>query len=434
MKERFEYKGYWWLPSNPDKTIAGILTYIPNESIKLELIGSFDTGDDPLMSYLEHKSEDIIYGVTSDAKEITLFNCNGYGSLNLSVSFPIMKFSCRYLVIGKHLEEYNQKCFFKANIDIPVLNHWAPPTSIQTTIMFNSKERIESTSVSFGTNKKVQSEVAINENTTLIVRDGITYQGDHYAPTINQYTYLQILKDGDHSLQEFISDIYMFEQFLSLATLQGVQCSKITLFDESVYQELKDGEKHYHTIELIYIQNETIQPLKKESYNYLFEYKTIKEQYPSVITKWYSERTDIAPIRKHLIDSVKYKKPFSSIDFLIIIQALEGFGIRFRVSTLPKKPSLSRVIEELTSEFSTINILKGETINIKQAVDSRHYYSHFMDKASKPNTLDGVELYHLTLSLRKLLICCVLHFIGFNYDEINVILNKSNSHLLHRAK
>ena len=41
FNEKLECKGYWWLPNNPNETIAGVLTYIPNEKILLELIGTF---------------------------------------------------------------------------------------------------------------------------------------------------------------------------------------------------------------------------------------------------------------------------------------------------------------------------------------------------------------------------------------------------------
>lgn len=39
LTERHMFKGYWWLPDNPEKKVAGIVTYIPNEKICLELIG-----------------------------------------------------------------------------------------------------------------------------------------------------------------------------------------------------------------------------------------------------------------------------------------------------------------------------------------------------------------------------------------------------------
>lgn len=39
--KNIEYSGYWWLPSEPDKKIAGTLKFTNDEGIKLRLIGSF---------------------------------------------------------------------------------------------------------------------------------------------------------------------------------------------------------------------------------------------------------------------------------------------------------------------------------------------------------------------------------------------------------
>jgi len=44
MFEEFEEKGYWWLASDPDKEVPGILRYSPKDGISLELFGSF-SGD-----------------------------------------------------------------------------------------------------------------------------------------------------------------------------------------------------------------------------------------------------------------------------------------------------------------------------------------------------------------------------------------------------
>jgi len=56
MTEKFEYKGYWYLPSDPENAIAGILTYIPNESIILELIGTFENQQSELLLPLKEKA------------------------------------------------------------------------------------------------------------------------------------------------------------------------------------------------------------------------------------------------------------------------------------------------------------------------------------------------------------------------------------------
>ncbi|NEN92026.1 MAG: hypothetical protein F6K48_25215 [Okeania sp. SIO3H1] len=39
--ENIEYSGYWWLPSEQDKKIAGTLTFTHDEGIKLRLRDSF---------------------------------------------------------------------------------------------------------------------------------------------------------------------------------------------------------------------------------------------------------------------------------------------------------------------------------------------------------------------------------------------------------
>ena len=75
MMDNFEYKGYWYLPDCEDHQVAGILTFIANNSAILELIGDIDAHDEPLMAIFEQKSHTVIWGVNSDAKRITLLNC-----------------------------------------------------------------------------------------------------------------------------------------------------------------------------------------------------------------------------------------------------------------------------------------------------------------------------------------------------------------------
>lgn len=422
MTDKLEYKGYWWLPSNPNKTVAGILTYMPNERITLELIGTFDSENVSTIALLDSKLNDIIHGITSDSGKITLYNCYPSGSANWSCSFPITRYSCQFIIIGKHLDSFKQKCFYKALIIIPELSNWCLPTALTTIIQPENNAKIVNTSVSFNTERKVINETKIDDNTELSIVDGVIYHGDYLSPKIEQYTCLEIFKHTDTMIEDFYYNVYMFEQFLSLATLQTIKCSKIILFDKTLYQELEDGTRIDDSIQIIYVQRELNQLTKAKRHDLLFDYESISQQYTNIIKKWYTEKEDIGPIRAHLIDSISNKMVFTNGDFLIVIQAIEGFCTRFR-----KESKLSKMLEAIISEFSDIDILKNDNIVINQAVDSRHYYSHFMHKSKKQNILDGLALYDLTFKLRKLLICCILNFIGFDNSQINQILNKSNS-------
>lgn len=443
MTDKIEYKGKWFLPDKPDNRIAGVLTYFPHESIVLELIGGFIDDFDEIIS--DFKETEIIHGFTSDAKKITLASCLPSISKNSSSSFPITKYDCGYLIIDKHLNRFDDLSFNKATVLFPQLTYWCLPDVINREIHNRVEDGVNSINISFkhfyNSNENTISNSQIDENTTLLIKECVDHSSSNFllTPKIEQYTSLEIHKKEDSSIEDFLSNIYLFEQFLSMATLEVAECSKIVLRDKNLYQE-SNGSKRFKNIELKYIQRgkqEII--IQTKRHDYLFIYSTIKDQYDAIIKKWFAEKEGIAPIRTHLIESIKPIRIFTSIDFLIVIQALEGFCWRFRKDELekiakdkPKKKqaTLGDMICLLKSEFSTISKIKKDDIVIQQVVDSRHYYSHFMERSKKENALDGSELYKITLKLRKLLICCLLHFIGFDYYQINEIFDKCYNKLL----
>ena len=436
LDRKLEYKGYWYLPSTPNIKVAGTLIYYPNEKIILELIGSFD--DDIFNDNEEH----LIYGNTSDAKAITLVKCSKFSSLNFSAGFPIVRYRCDYLLIGKHIDGLDEKRQYSANIRIPVLSYWCHPEALQTRLSFdkNSKQ-ISQISISFHTknenNKDIICNVQVNDNTSIILKKGIDYTDTSLSPQLEQYTYIKILKRNKSSIIDLLTDIRTFEHFLSLATFDIVRSSDITIFDEETC--LYENAKNYVTINFIHPFTERQDICENNRIHfYLFDYLSIKEFYPEMLKKWYNIPEDLYPIRLHLINSLKKQKLYSSVDFLVIIQAIEGFWWRFREDSYHKNNSISKkekttlytLLSKLIAEFKDVELINKASINIEAVVDSRHYYSHFLPKCNKPKALDGIELLKESRKIRVLLICCLLSFIGIQNHQINTIFKKSNLKLL----
>ena len=441
MTEQIIIKGYWWLPSSPDTAVAGILTYTPNESIVLELVGQLKSGISAMEEFINREEEGVIFGYSSDAKDISLLNCYpSGGNLNFSCRFPIQRYRCQHLIIGTHIETLDNPLFFKTQIEIPYLSLWATPNSIETTTFFNEKQ-IEKYCISFKPEGFHIDTVDIGEY-TLSIDGAVNYKGDYFEPKIKQKTVISLTNKSDYSLRDVLGKIFLFEQFLSFAALKPVESSKIVLYDKSKYQQLENGTKHFFPIQYIRVYHGS--EIKDEQnitkrWSFLFSYDTIKTEFKTILKKWYSEQTDIAPIRHHLIECVSQKGTFSSVDFLVIIQAIEGFWWRFRdddyklENHIPsrRQTHLNTILESLINEFNGIAILKLDEINIQEIVDSRHYFSHFVPKDKKPFAKDGLELYLLTSRIRKLLICCLLNFIGFSNNQIEDIVKKSDSKFLH---
>lgn len=431
MVEKFEYKGYWFLPNNTENAIAGTLTFMPNEKMELEIIGSIENKDSSIGNFLNKNTLSIIHGITSDSQKVTLFNCYPFGKLNLSCSFAITKYSCQYLIIGKHLNDIQENCFNKIQIHVPLLAEWLYPAAIKTIVEFNNKDKAESISYTISANQKdkIKCKVDIDSQFLLTIKSGIDLNEseDRLNITLSQLSYFEIECISDKtSINNLLTRADLFLQFISLASLSPTGSSSIILYDNDNFQDIGDDEKLINPIKLYRkSRNEKIKKIK--IFDFLFTHSDIEKVFSDIMIKWFHIKSDMAPIREHLIKSVQEKGYFDSLDFLIIVQALEGYHRRFIDR---KRTKLLERLKELLVKFEDIDKIKKLDIDMDVVVQSRDYYSHFFDKSEKPLLLDGIELYRLSNKLRLLLICCVLNLIGIDNDTINNLFKNSNSRKL----
>lgn len=418
MTENVDIKGIWWLPETPECKIAGVLLHEPMGETKLDLIGEFRPND-WLHSFNETKGEDVIWGLSSENKEITLFQNYPFATKNSSCPFPIMHYDCQFLIIGKHIQSLKEDGQYSARILFDELSFWYSPNIIRTKL--NEKELAFVSSLD---NSQATIEIQVTDSINFSFEPQLTVSQDDMGQTTHlaQSTDLVISFTKPVSLQFILNVVKEFELFLSVATLSHVQCKRFYIYDNS--QDVEFGGKQ--KIEIIHHYfREAFKPNKK-FFNYLFTYDSIKEQLSNVLQKWYATE-DIMPIRSHLVDSLNRHGVFSSTDFLIVVQAIEGFYYRFRQNN---NESLKTIIEDLTKEFSDVKCVEFEDGDCQKIVDSRHYFTHLLPPGKKSHVVQGAELQNLDFKLRKLLLCCVLNFMGFDNSTINTFVAKSNNHYL----
>lgn len=341
------YKGYWWLPSNPNEKVAGILEYIPNDSIRLEIFGDFytDSNLSTLKRILEGEKVSVIHGECSDATKITLFNCFTSGSWNTS-SFPLIQFSCSYVVLGKFLDNYDQNSFFQATFFNPELNLWCPPKLIQSTYYTDdSNSNFKQLDIRITPDTTPIAEFKLEELTIKILQS-TSVVSNHLEPKISQCSKFEIHSNQDQSIATFLHAIHIIEQFLSIACLTQSQCTQIQFYSKNDFEIISDQKKNFKSIEFLYIQDIKPQNIELIHFRPLIEFDYIKEKLNIISTTFLSNK-DIAPIREHLVECIKNKRVFSSVDFLIIIQAIEGFWWRFREASYREKHTNIKKIKRL---------------------------------------------------------------------------------------
>lgn len=416
MIESIDIQGVWWIPCNPEKKIAGFLNYKPMGKTKLDLIGEFRPND-WIRSFNETKGEDVIWGLSSDNKEITLFQCFPFATRNSSCPFPIMHYDCQFLIIGKHVTSLKEEGQYSARVLFEELSNWFRPNLLQS--VYNGK----SIGLISPLDKKTAVEIQVTDDIKFTLDPQVNFSQSKMGlkADMEQSTDLVVFFMKPTCIQFILNIVKEFEQIMSIATLSHVQCKRFFIYDESSQTESGSKQK----IEIIHHYfREDYKPNTK-FFNYLFTYDTIKEELPNVLQRWYANE-DIMPIRAHLVDSLNRHGIFSSTDFLIVIQAIEGFYCRFRQDN----ESLRKILENLVSEFKDVRCIELEEDDYAKIVDSRHYYSHLLPFGKKTHVVNGAELYDLDFKLRKILLCCVLNFMGLENSAIDSFVAKSSNHFL----
>ncbi|MCC8198250.1 MAG: hypothetical protein LIP06_06655 [Tannerellaceae bacterium] len=433
MNDTFEHKGMWFLPDQ-DEEVAGILKFYPGENLVLELIGKLGSEES------EHKFDllgsdklDVIHGVTSNAKEVTLINCTrGKSQRNFSCPFPVVNYDCQYALIGHHLAGIQEKRYNSIEVRVPYLSTWVSPGTLRHTIYEEPETHIQHHEYGFSDNQKEKNkcEVQLDDSFTLSLLSGLSLKEEHYllGVEIKQYSYFEIRSVKEkYSIAEFLSKIGLFNQFISFACLSPISILSISLIDEDDFQDAGRGKKYYHRGNLFFVNRENSPSPSIEPYKYLFSYHQIESRFPDIIQRWFALNKEVAPIRWHLIKSISTRHIYDSGDFLLLVQALEGYHSRFIDQ---KKNFLISRLQYLLELYSDIPLIAKLNLDIDAVKDSRNYYSHFYYNRPNSKVLDGRELFYLTQKLRVLLICCLLTFIGFTNDEINTFLRECNNSLI----
>lgn len=424
-----EYKGFWFLPEEKNNKVAGILTINPFHDNKLELIGGFEKDFKDIIS---SSKKDVIYGEVyndeSNFRRVTLIDCSYSFNINFSAEHPITLYNCAVVIDGFHILNLDCNSCISITADLTSLYNWKNTGLIKRTWHFpensQSTSKPEGLSINIDSNDYWEIPVKFDGSITLILfaDSNCNTTPDYKETNIKQFTRVKIEAKNEASITALYKYLHLFKQFLSFATLIPIYINKLWLYSSNYYDELSNGDK----LELpafVYIKsfdNDGIR-IESKSYNHLFNFSDIEKEFPDVIRKWYDISDDLAPIRNHLIESLRPIKTFSSVNFLIIIQALEGFHRKFRDTEWRK---LRVRLKNLIDEFNNIEEVKKITENdIKQAVASRDYYSHFL--IGKEDVLEGIGLFELTRKMKYLLICCVLNLVGFKNVKINELLRKN---------
>lgn len=419
MKNELQIDGYWWLPSIPDNKIAGTFYNTSNQYLKV--FGSFYPND--ILSSSKRESPSIILGEDEKGNKITLIEISKKETRNISGLFSILQYQIQYCIKGIHLNSINDLIFNEIEFRIESLTSWKNYYPVKHSIPCKNDKLTSDFNLSYSASSEEKVYELGNEFELSINHRAYPREIHKEEIIVTQYHIASIKSKNNKSFTELLDKAYRFKFFLNMAAVRQNDFLTLNLYSN----ELNDGAKTPKTIELFF--NKKSQNTKYQftpnNKKYLFYFDDVEDIFPELIKKWFSFDKEMMPIIHHLVNSLEQKNTFNSTDFLIIVQALEGYHRRFVCKKQNRKTDLKDRLQALADLFNK-EIPCFNDFKMQNIANTRNYYSHFYKKEDK--VIEGVELYHVTSKLRYLLICCLLKEIGIEVEKIKIILEK---HLIH---
>jgi hypothetical protein len=454
MIEEFEYKGVWWLPDKPNEKVSGTLRFIPNEGAILDLIGSFRIIE-KIKKMLNHE---IILGVSSNGKNITLYKCF---EKNVSFNFPGFRTSSFYaniVFIGAHFQKPEEIKFKGMSVRYLHLDEWVNISGFEKKLP--SKEFII---IKYKFLEPIQAKIynwlkiSINFKVTWSLGSLL-----EKGTTIKQQTEIQIVTSEDMSYEDYRKIIYHIQNFLSLGTSASVYPLAIVGFTE-VNKEIIRNLTRYPSVEVFY--NFSGFPKKHNTlfpFEMLFTFKDIYNRFDYFLRNWFEKMNLLEPVFDLYFETLYNTNMYLENRFLNLIQALESyhqrtFGGKYLsdkdyevvynsiIKAIPKNVkkdlkdrlteylkygnefSLRKRLKDIFDKYQEIisKYIKDKNNFIEKVVNTRNYYTHY-NKKLKEHAAKEEDLHDITKKLKMCLEICLLTELGFSLQEIKKLFSRNN--------
>jgi len=454
MIEEFEYTGIWWLSDKPEKQISGTLRFTPNEGAILDLIGSFKD----ITDINKTLNPEIILGISSNGKNITLYKCFETKSSFSFLGFQTSSFYANVVFIDVHFQKLENIKFKSISVHYSHLDEWVNISGFDIKHLWKEKEVI----IKYKLPEPFKADVSNDLKVLINIRaTGPSLSFVQKEATIKQKTEIKIETSEDKSFEDYRKIMYQIQNFLTLGITEPVYPLAITGLTELNKKMIKD-KTHYPPVEIFYrLPDIPKTPKTLLPFDMFFTFKDISDRFESFLRNWFKKADLLEPVYDLYFGTFYNPRMYLEHRFLSLIQAIESFHQRIYggeylsdeeykpvydalVNAIPdgvardfkeslenklkygKEFSLRKRLKEIFDEYQEIlnDFIGNKIAFIDMVVDTRNYQTHH-DKDLKKRAAKGDDLYRLTQKLKVLLEICLLTELEFNSEEIKALFSRN---------
>ncbi len=449
MMERFEYRGYWWLPDTPDNRAPGTLVFDPEEGATLDLLGSL-RGLEGVSAPL---NPDLILGTSSDGRSITLKECSrDTGTLSVGAGFSTSSFSAGMVIVGEHFERPEDVGFERLIVEYLHLDAWADTTGFEIEMIDDPDAH--PITVRHRIPEPMTTRVGDNYDVTLFFGGNRKWTVPPLTEvTLTQPAELVVGFPEKQPLQELLDIAYDIQHFLSFGTRGSVHPIAVWGATGPVGEAVR-VEVHYRPLGQAASAWE-----RPGRHRMLFSLRDLPGGFGPAMERWLERSEILGPVYRLYLGTVYNPQAFLEQQFLNLVQALEVYHRRAMATpdvpeveherrkeeildAVPERhrewlegrleysnePGLSKRLKEIIRQYpESAYPVAGDSSRsrdsfVYKVVATRNYRTHFDQSLEDRAAREVGELHGISQKLRKLLEICLLGEIGFGDAQIGDLL------------
>ncbi|MGN6268218.1 MAG: HEPN domain-containing protein [Ginsengibacter sp.] len=424
MQEKLEFKGYFWQPENQEYHIAGVLKFDQYEGIDLELFGEFKKR---LNS--NSKENNIVLGITSNGKKITLLNCHEY-SRGLSLpGFQHSSISSIYLFIGAHFESIEDFTFDSLTIVYKDLNLWLDISGFEKP---SYDEKHNEVTITY----KRPDNLWFNLNQDWKIEIMFSFYGpiDYFTPLekieIKQIPEIILKSSVKRKFQDFQNYLYAINSFLSVCYYTFPIVSSLEFHGTQKHEKENGIKANLYFLDKVNYKNYR---QHDSHHDFLITYTDIKDSLQKKLNNWIALKEKIAATIDILTECFMNRGNPIELHFLSLSQAMENMHRRITTEDIYFKHRIEAMIKNVPVKIKKA-LLFNEPDFVERIRINRNYFTHFDEKHEK-KAAPLSELYMLSEKMKIILLVNVLKEIDLSNTEVEeIILNKGKFLFNHLIK
>ncbi len=302
--QNFEYRGFWWLPKQPEKKESGVIKFDSIEGVTLELLDSkFGGGSFP-----------ILLGQTSCGKKITLYGCYITRSTSNPRGYSTATINSDVVLVGEHFQREEDIVFDSLSISYSYLNDWHGVEAFE----IDGMPSFKALSLGCGIRSVPHKlEFKLKEFDICLYYE-FEMGGDLIKEIcLKQSPFIRVKPHSKIHFNDYHRRIsYPLQNFLSLAVGKAVHPLV-----------LKGKSEEYDEEVFVYYPIRNSSQVSRQTYltDMLFSFQDISDDFDKYLDKWLFKYDQLRPVFNLFFGKIYNDEMYLQHEFLSLIQALESY-------------------------------------------------------------------------------------------------------------